>query len=473
MRRITLFLLLSLILGSVYAHPWKPAHFVIIDTDAGIDDMRAISMLLASNDVKVLGIVVSGGALSPYDGYKKVKSMLNSYHHEGIPVAINYNIRGHDMPVPLALNWGIEEELNVPGTNGFNKLCKSLCESGSDKISFISLGSLNSIAELVNGGVIDEERIKEILWSSNSLNKLNGFNAGIDIRSVNRILKGSIPLIAVGYPAGEFYDKDFIKDLDNINNRYAKKISEIISANPDLKDHSFAASAADEMIAVYLHRPDLFTSSQARKHTFMKPGSMDDLKKSALTIFEGGIVAGRQVIKSLPRDTSFYQPDIQPYISEIIASHGLQEWECGVLANEIHRHLGIYSIIGVKMGIRALEYFGAGVDELEIISSAGSSPPISCMNDGLQVSTGATTGHGLLTVDPSLLEASAIFKHYGESIRISLKEDLARKISEELRELSIVNGLDSDIYWEIVRQRAILHWKNLDKYEIFDIEALN
>ena len=63
------------------------------------------------------------------------------------------------------------------------------------------------------------------------------------------------------------------------------------------------------------------------------------------------------------------------------------------------------------------------------------------MNDGLQVSTGATTGHGLLTVDPSLLEASAIFKHMGKSIRISLKKDIALEISEELKELSIVNGL--------------------------------
>ena len=133
---------MSFILGHAYSHPWKPEHFVIIDTDAGIDDMRAISMLIASKDVKVLGIIVSGGALSPYDGYKKVKSMLNAYHHEGIPVAMNYNIRGHDMPVPLNLSWGIEEGLNVPETNGFNKLCKSLCESGDEKISFISLGSL-------------------------------------------------------------------------------------------------------------------------------------------------------------------------------------------------------------------------------------------------------------------------------------------------------------------------------------------
>lgn len=473
MKRIILLLLLTFILESAYSHPWKPEHFVIIDTDAGLDDMRAISMLIASRDVKVLGIIVSGGALSPYDGYKKVKSMLNSFHHEGIPVAMNYNIRGHDMPVPLNLSWGNEEGLSVPETNGFNKLFRSLCESGTEKISFISLGSLNSISELINGDVPGAERIKEIIWSNNSLSKLNDFNASIDIRSVNRILKGSIPLITVGYPAGAFYDTGFFEELNNTDSRYSDKIAAIISANPGLKDHRFAGSAADEMVAVYLHRPDLFSSIPARKHTFMKPGNLDELKNSALSILGGGVKQGHQVMKAIPRDTSFYQPDIQPFISDIIKNHGLEEWECGVLANEMHRHLGIYAIIGVKMGIRALEYFGAGVDELEIITYAGSSPPLSCMNDGLQVSTGATTGHGLLTVDSSLLEASASFKHYGESIRISLKKDLALEISEELKDLSIVNGLDSDIYWELVRQRAILHWKNLNKYEIFEIEVLN
>lgn len=473
MRRITLLLLLSFILGSAYSHPWKPAHFVIIDTDAGIDDMRAISMLLASNDVKVMGIIVSGGALSPYDGYKKVKSMLNAYHHEGIPIAMNYNIRGHDMQVPLSLPWGKEEGLIVPETNGFNKLCKRLCESEIDKITFISLASLNSISELINGNVVPAGKIKEIIWSNNNLNRLNGFNAAIDTRSATMIVKGDIPLVTVAYPSGTFYNDTFTSQIKSINNRYSNKISEVIESNPGLSAHSFALSAADEMVPVYLLSPGLFSSSDVKNHRFMKPLNMVDIQAAALAILKGGKDRGLQLMKSLPRDTSFYQTDLQPFINEIIERHGHDEWVSGVLANEIHHHLGIYSIVGVKMGIRAREYFGAGIDEIEIISSAGNVPPLSCMNDGLQVSTGATIGHGLLRVDPSLKEASAIFKHMGESVRISLKEDIYHGISEELKELSTVNGLDSDIYWELVRQRAILQWKNLDRHEIFETEIID
>ena len=80
------------------------------------------------------------------------------------------------------------------------------------------------------------------------------------------------------------------------------------------------------MVAVYLHRPDLFSSIPARKHTFMKPGNLDELKNSALSILGGGVKQGHQVMKAIPRDTSFYQPDIQPFISDIIKNHGLEEW---------------------------------------------------------------------------------------------------------------------------------------------------
>jgi pyrimidine-specific ribonucleoside hydrolase len=64
MKRYLTIFLLSLLPFYLHSHPWKPSHYVIIDTDGGIDDMRAITMLLASPDVRVLGITVSGGALS-------------------------------------------------------------------------------------------------------------------------------------------------------------------------------------------------------------------------------------------------------------------------------------------------------------------------------------------------------------------------------------------------------------------------
>ncbi|MCI0523039.1 MAG: nucleoside hydrolase, partial [Bacteroidales bacterium] len=61
----------------------------------------------------------------------------------------------------------------------------------------------------------------------------------------------------------------------------------------------------------------------------------------------------------------------------------------------------------------------------------------------------------------------------GQTIRICLKEELAQKISSELKEINFIYGLDSDIYWELVRQNSIKYWLQFDRHEIFDIVAVN
>jgi pyrimidine-specific ribonucleoside hydrolase len=180
-----------------------------------------------------------------------------------------------------------------------------------------------------------------------------------------------------------------------------------------------------------------------------------------------------QVIRIMPTDPEFYFQDVTPFVKDIIQKYGENEWTSGVLANELHRHLGVFAIIGVKMGIRAREYFDTGVDEFRALSHAGSVPPLSCMNDGLQVSTGATPGHGLLTVlNDSISMPVAEFTYMNNRIRLSLKPDIASKISKELKEINFVYGLDSNTYWELVRKNTLIYWKDLDRHDIFIIEKL-
>ena len=180
------------------------------------------------------------------------------------------------------------------------------------------------------------------------------------------------------------------------------------------------------------------------------------------------------MIKALPIDSSFYFPDIQRDVSEIIDKYGMEEWTSGVIANELHRHLGVLTIIGVKMGIRAREYFCTGVDEFRVTSFAGSVPPMSCMNDGVQVSTGATPGHGLLTISSdTLARPVGEFTYLNWKIRLTLKPEIAQKINDELKEINFVYGLDNNIYWELVRKNSIKYWRNLDRHDIFIIETLH
>ena len=231
--------------------------------------------------------------------------------------------------------------------------------------------------------------------------------------------------------------------------------------------------ATDEMVPLYLHYPKLFKSDTSGIIIDCLPLEVKPLKDNFIRILNGESVPKNQVIKNFPSEPSFYSDDVAPFVTEIINKYGTDEWISGVIANELHRHLGVFAIIGVKMGIRAREYFNTGVDEFSAVSFAGSVPPLSCMNDGIQVSTGATPGHGLLTVkNEEPASPSVLFTYMNRKIRITLKPEITEKISSELKEINFVFGLDSNIYWELVRKNSIKYWTNLSRHEIFNIEEI-
>lgn len=455
---------------NLLAHPWKPRHFVIIDTDGGIDDMRAITMLLASPDVRVLGIIASTGVLNSDSAYSKVKKLLYTFHHEGIPVAINRSgsFRAPDFPQAKNLSWGNASTWKNGVQYDPINLVSDLLKHQTTKVSFLCLGGLTTPALLAENPAF-LAGIKQIIWSSNAGRKNTGFNYSIDRKSADKLFSGKIPLIAVGNAEGKiFYDDNFISQVSTIKNRYSDAITAHFGS-PSIRSHEYSFYATDEMIPVFIHYPELFSNSE-ENHFSPSDEKIQELRSSVMRILSGETVQKNQVIREFPIDQSFYFDDVEPNVTAIIDKYGREEWTSGVIANELHRHLGTYAIIGVKMGIRAREYFNTGVDEFRATSFAGSIPPLSCMNDGVQVSTGATPGHGLLSIINDKPSPSVEFTYMNRKIRLTLKPEIAEKISSELKEINFVYGLDSDIYWELVRKNTIRYWLELDRHEIFYIE---
>lgn len=475
MKKILIILLSVILYLSAGAHPWKPNHYVIIDSDGGTDDMKAISLMLASPDVRVLAIIASPGALSAENAYIKIKSLLNSYYHEGIPVGINRDclFNSPEFPPALSYRWGDESVTDPSKAPGYIQVINEILNYEKTKISFICLGGLSTVNAALKEIPGFNSAVKEIIWSCKGLQDNKGFNFNIDRLSSLNVLKGAIPVKAVhSEEEVKFYDDDLLLRTDSINSPYAMKVSRFMNSS-DSKDHPFAFLLNDELVPVYLHYPDLFKLEKNGNNSDCYPLNWQAVRVGFIKILSGETVMKNQVIKVLPSDPDFYFPDVAPYVKDIINKYGENEWAAGVLANELHRHLGVFAVIGVKMGIRAREYFDTGVDEFRASSWAGSEPPLSCMNDGLQVSTGATPGHGLLTViNDSVPKPVAEFTYMNHRIRLILKPDIASKISSELKEINFVYGLDSNIYWELVRKNTLKYWKDLDRHEIFKIEVL-
>lgn len=182
-------------------------------------------------------------------------------------------------------------------------------------------------------------------------------------------------------------------------------------------------------------------------------------------------------------------PAIEAMAERTIARWGKEEWRAVILTNEIHGHIGIYSTIGAKMGIYALELLSRlcnKAEELKVLSFAGSRPPVSCFNDGLQISTGATLGHGAIEIAKSCAESKehadarveAIFRFRAicgteakeMQLRVWLKEELRQQIAGDIANAVKQYGHTPD-YWLQVRRLALDYWQQWNRAEIFETEA--
>jgi pyrimidine-specific ribonucleoside hydrolase len=184
---------------------------------------------------------------------------------------------------------------------------------------------------------------------------------------------------------------------------------------------------------------------------------------------EGMIPSTTINFKEFPTDPVIFNDDLKPFMSQIIAKHGLEEWKAVVLTNELHHHMGLWSIVGAKMGLRAREIMSAPYDELAIESSAGFKPPFSCLNDGLQVSTGATLGRGTIKITEES-RPIVIFTFNRKKIIMRVKPEIIKEIGTVIKECSDKYVFQSPRYFSELDKISIQYWLKWDRTKLFDEE---
>lgn len=167
---------------------------------------------------------------------------------------------------------------------------------------------------------------------------------------------------------------------------------------------------------------------------------------------------------------NWYDKQLTCLMKKIIAVHGEEEWRAVMLTHELHGHIGVYSIIGAKMGIHALELFGTTRKKLEVHSYAGFNPPLSCMNDGLQASIGATIGNNLLKIEhKSSLQAGAVFSDGKSTVYIGLSGRFQTLLSADLANAPGKPESENLAYWEFIERLSMRYWLEWDRGKIFEI----
>ena len=459
------------------AHSGKARFHIIIDTDGASDDLRTLCMLLGNKEAEVLAVTASEGALPPDISARKATALLHGFFHEGIPVGCG---RAAGAPAPMWRRYAMQTfwgDRQATDSISAARLIARTIEDEEEKIIFVALGPLTNLYDALQESSDLSNRVERVIWYDSSTYPLTGINYLTDTIAANNILRSGIPvyIIAENPAKPVIITSEWIDSIAAVSTPYAAKIATTHRSEPlnrliDAKH----LKVWDELAALYLYAPELFdtrTVSPTVKICYPDNSvSVKDLQDAMLAVLRGKPDSESRVLFGFPTSKEIYASDVAPIIDTAISRHGMSEWRAAVLTNELHGHLGIYATIGVKMGIRAREYFNIGVDDITVTSLAGSTPPISCMNDGLQVATGGTLGHGLITVAPTEHpHPEAEFSFKGKTIRLKLKSRYAERIARDVRKGVEMYGGSTEQYWQYIRSLALQYWKEFDRHEIFDL----
>jgi formylmethanofuran dehydrogenase subunit E len=93
-----------------------------------------------------------------------------------------------------------------------------------------------------------------------------------------------------------------------------------------------------------------------------------------------------------------------------------------------HGHLGPYVVLGYRMGLICNRIFGNNPFSKKAKVYTGTIPPISCMIDGIQMSSGCTLGKGNIQVLCENTPRVLFSNKKNDKIEILLREEIQRDI---------------------------------------------
>lgn len=124
------------------------------------------------------------------------------------------------------------------------------------------------------------------------------------------------------------------------------------------------------------------------------------------------------------------------------------------LGVKLHGHLGPFMVAGLRMGRLALRLLShPGYHGIRAEVDAGTTPPVSCLIDGIQVSTGCTPGKGNLAVREGG-RPRARFRAGGREVGIELRdawiEEFRRTDAPEELALRVLRLPDEELFaWRV------------------------
>ena|GEM_PF-107899 len=474
-----LVLVLFVAIAPAHAHTARP---VVFDGDWAGDDARALGLLLSDPEFELLAVVATGGACAADVGASNAARLLRFFGRTDVPVAVGSAVARPAPPFrshATGLAWERLGPAPVPitGFPDFETVWRNVRDQADGRVLYVCSGPLTTLASLLERDPSAAGRIESVVWFGTVPDApAPDWNARWDTGAVQIVCASGLAVLAVGYPDGAeppAMTAAWVVEVGQDRTRYGRLIQALFG-----EGHGAGLAGSghlrfwDDLVALWLLAPEEFESSPCPgrpRWRIVRPKTPEAVPATVARVAGEAPLHETVIWSRFPSADELLRPDVRQLARAIQQRHGWEEWRLVVLTSELHRHLGTWSILGAKMGLHARERWGVGRDALQVESYAGLRPPLSCVNDGLQVATGASLGRGTIRVaDTDAPRCEAVFVHEGRRLRLRLRPDLASAIQRELDELLREHGGLTPSYFEAVRAAALRHWLEMDRHSIFE-----
>ena len=449
---------------------------VVIDTDLGLDDAVALAVALQAPDLEIEAVVATEGVASARKAALFAQQLLATFNRSDIALyAAATTPAGAEAPVfrafaEEALAGALPEMLRGQQ----QPFSPDAYRSARGPVCVVALGPLTNLAAALQQDPSVAKAIGAVVIPETGAAG-EPFNRRYDREAWDIVQRAQLPVVFV-QPGGHGTKSEAWRTGQvpgGMNTSIGETFVERLLSGAEVGEHYAQQRRlfGDELAVLYLVAPKLFAIGD-HGHVAM-PSDEAAINQA----WAAALVAGRQIrprtvfaVDRLPREV--FRADLQSVRERVIADHGEAEWRSQWLLHELHGHVGVYSVVGVKMGLRAAELLNAPLHEMRVASHAPAGPPVSCFNDGLIVATGSTPGRGLFTHMP--LPGGGVranFMYNGRNVALRLKPEYQQQIARELGALRAKHSLESPAYWSGVRAlslRLCAEWHRRDLFQVAD-----
>lgn len=444
---------------------------VVVDTDLGLDDLVAVAMILQAPDVEVAAAVAGDGVADAATAAGQLTRLVAEFNR-GDVVVFAAPVDPAFPPPPFRARARDAVDSALPGAAASEPRPWSpdAYLAAGHRTTVLALGPLTRIADALAASPRLAAGIGRVVVSGGPDDPAD-WNLAADRDALETIRSASVEVVFVR-PGGRG-SKPALWYTDRLAGGQGTALGEALLdrllADAEVRAHYLGtlASFHDELAALYLLRPELFTEAGAG---IVEPVDGDAAAAAIADALSGGRQRkDRVVFVDGPLPAEVLRDDVRARRDAILAANGPDEWFAQLLLNELHEHLGAYSIIGVKMGLRAAELLNAPQHAMTVVSSAPAEQPVSCLNDGLLVSTGSTPGRGLFSHTPGPPgTVVASFAYNGRTVELRLKDEYRTRIRTAIQGLLRHTTLEDDEYWEGVRELGLDIWQSWHRRDLFE-----